>query len=128
MFSHNLGIRITNQYSGPDGRLCYADVEINGCVTRLVCVYAPNHPSGRQRFFAEDLSACLSQSDNNVIAGDFNCVHSFSLDTLNGSVNSEAGSSELGDLCTSFNLHDLWRVNNNQDRKYTWRRAGNETN
>ena len=128
LFKRNLGIRITNQYSGPDGRLCYADIDINGCATRLVCVYAPNHPSGRQRFFSEELSACLSQSDNNIIAGDFNCVHCFSLDTLNGSVNSEAGSSELGDLCTSFNLHDLWRVDNNQDRKYTWRRAGNETN
>ena len=69
LFKRNLGIRITNQYSGPDGRLCYADIDINGCVTRLVCVYAPNHPSGRQRFFSEELSACLSQSGNNIIAG-----------------------------------------------------------
>ena len=98
--SNARGCAILMKRNIADGRLCYVDIDINGQKIRLVCVYAPNHPTGRQRFRSDELSALLSQTSKNIVAGDFNCVHSFASDTKNGSAQSEVGSSELEEMCT----------------------------
>ena len=127
--SNARGCAILMKRNIADGRLCYVDIDINGQKIRLVCVYAPNHPTGRQRLRSDELSASLSQTSKNIVAGDFNCVHSFASDTKNGSAQSEVGSSELEEMCTTFGLHDSWRVNNPQAVRFsTWRRQGNDAN
>ena len=55
-------------------------VDINGKRLNLISVYAPNNPSDRRKFFSDSLSAHLSLDSQNIVAGDFNCEESISME------------------------------------------------
>ena len=58
----------------------------------------------------------------NIVGGDFNCVESLDLDTLNHSNASctLVGHQELRATVADFELEDRWRVENPKCRQYTW--------
>ena len=71
----------------------------------------------------------MSVDYRNVVGGDFNCVDSLELDTLNHSNTSctLVGHKELNAVIADFGLEDRWRVQNPGCKKYTWsNKSGNQ--
>ena len=95
---------------------------INGHKVNFVSVCAPNNPVTKKIFFSEELPKFLSVDYRNVVGGDFNCVDSLELDTLNHSNTSctLVGHKELNAVIADFGLEDRWRVQNPGCKKYTW--------
>lgn len=112
---------ITPVLSDVNGRYCAIDVDV-GSPCRLICIYAPNNPVERQAFFKDCITSCFLTDLPIVFAGDFNCVDSLELDTLNHSFFSRctSGSEELSGICSAFRLVDSWRVDNPKTKLYTW--------
>ena len=85
-------------------------------------IYGPNED--RPRFY-EELKSQMSQLnvDFIILGGDLNLVMNPALDSLNYVADNNTRAKEaFRDLCYSFNLVDVWRHYNPNDRKYTWLR------
>ena len=72
----------------------------------FVSAYAPNNPSSRREFYQDILPNYFEASIPSILAGDFNCVESLSMDRLahsQGSLNS-LGSQELDSCLREFGM------------------------
>ena len=97
-----------------------------GDMTLYVCnIYAPNNINEKIKFF-KNFQKILSDHVNDfllqsiVVLGDFNCVLNNKLDILSGS-NHNINSVKAFNLMVNENdLIDIWRLNNKNDKNYTW--------
>lgn len=121
LFNKNLHLRILNCIIHEDGRFCAVDIELHNLKFRLATVYALNEPHRRMNFFENELSQVFNTDLSIIMAGNFNCVESQSLDTLNHSalIRCEVGSSFIVDLCANTGIVDDWRQNHPEECRYT---------
>ena len=89
------------------GRLIILDTKMNDTNLVLVNLYAPND---------------LSQHENIIIGGDFNCSLTH-LDKVGGKPveNKKCVIDKISNLINRYSMHDVWRVKNPSEKQFTWR-------
>ena len=103
-----------------EGRIVNILLHIDDHMLNIVNVYAPNMDSERGAFFT-DLNRFLSSSQENIIAGDFNCIFDAKLDKFGGNPNPRHSAVfYLNELIARFALCDIWRRRHKDERNFTW--------
>ena len=89
-------------------------------------MYAPNEdkPGSFKSIFT---TLQKHAKDHVVIGGDFNLTLDTSKDRLNCKFNNKNATAYVQQFMESFNLTDIWRDRNVDERKYTWFKKGNNT-
>ena len=109
----------------PDGRYVALSVEKDDVRFYLMAIYAPNKDS--PVFFEEVFNKAMSANDKVVVIGDYNTVIDPELDRKNcGTVPAMSKAAEkINQIAQENKLEDIWRLRNNQTRRYSWYRGRN---
>ena len=122
LINPNLDCKIEKCISDKSGRYIILDVSVDDTRLTLVNIYA-NDLNQQSKFF-RSLHRHLQDfsQENVVIGGDFNCALS-DKDKKGGNAVTQKVSviKEIEELCTSYNLVDIWRRLNPLLESYTWR-------
>jgi exonuclease III len=110
-----------------EGRILIIKLNIDGVQYSLVNIYAPTQNNQKdQKKFYEKLSSYLEDIKDTkiIIGGDFNTVLDPTLDRYRPKTNkpSKIGLMVKG-IMQQFNLKDIWRIRNNDVKRYTWKRT-----
>ena len=87
----------------------------------LINLYGPNRDTPS---FYDQIRQDLADFNNelNIITGDFNLIMDPEVDCKNYStINNPKAREKVLDICTEYNLIDIWREFNMEKRQYTWR-------
>jgi len=96
------------------------DITIQDNRRTLGAIYAPNEDNPN---FFEKISQILELIDNEtiVVAGDWNVVRDYHLDTKNyKQSNNPLANKKLSELLDILNLNDIWRIKHPNKRTFTW--------
>ena len=55
------------------------------------------------------------------IGGDFNVALNSELDCSGGNPSKKDSTKNISDLCSDFDLVDIWRIRNPETKRFTWR-------
>ena len=121
----NYGAEVINSILDKQGRYIVLNVKIGEINFNLVNVYSPNRESEKAKFLSGLMQVLdsnnITDSDNNIIAGDWN-VTLDARDKMGGAVfHKSKASVEIENMCEIYNLVDIWRLRNGNKRRYTWR-------
>ena len=83
LITSRLGYNYKQIRSDNEGRVLNMLLEVDDHTLNLINVYAPSKDSQRRDFFL-GLNRFLSDSNDNVMGGDFNCIFNSRLDKLGG--------------------------------------------
>ena len=88
----------------------------------LVNIYAPNDTSQQIKFFQELNKTLTNYADDNlIIGGDFNCALTpKDRKSVKQATNKHMVIKEIGNLCSHFDLTDIWHQLNPQTSSFTW--------
>ena len=94
-----------------NGRFIILNTKLDNQHLVLVNIYAPNDTSEQIKFFQELNKALTNYADNNlIIGGDFNCALTpKDRKSIKQATNKHKDIKEIGNLCSHFNLTDIWR-------------------
>ena len=123
LFNNNCEVKISNEYKDNDGNYLILDVLVENIQFLLVNIYGPN--SDRPNFYLS-LKNKIEQiycSQHIVIGGDFNLIFDKDLDSMNYKyLNNPNARQEVIKLMDELNLKDIYRENNPNIKRFTWRR------
>lgn len=123
LFNNNCDIKVHNQFNDNNGNYIILDVTVENLNFILVNIYGPNTDSPE---FYKELSNKIEDiysTQHLVLCGDFNLVLNKNLDTMNYlHLNNPNSRQEVLNLMDNFNLKDIYRSNNAELKRYTWRR------
>ena len=112
-------IVINDSFSDCEGRTVICNMSIEDKEITLCNLYAPNQdcPEFFERIFANLQKVA---KDHVIIGGDFNLVLNTDLDRHNSKYNNVHAANYVNAFIDSFNVTDIWRDRNQNDRKYSW--------
>ena len=91
----------------------------------FVNIYAPNKIKDQCVFFEEIKKQLdeleLEENCEMIIGGDFNVILDADLDGTGGKPQVKESCKRIDNLCSSFDLIDLWRIRNPDVKRFTWR-------
>lgn len=118
LFRKSVPFRLSTVISDPSGRYILVSGHINSFPISCVNIYGPNFDD--PNFFKNIFDLLPDPSTTNVIiGGDFNCYLDAYLDRSSTQVPHILRSvSTLNNLCKSFNIVDIWRLQHPSDRDY----------
>ena len=120
LITSRLGYKNKQIRSDNEGRVLNMLLEVDDHTLNLINVYAPSKDSQRRDFFL-DLNRFLSDSNDNVMGGDFNCIFNSRLDKLGGVPDvRNSAVLVLNAVNTRFGLVDVWRERHKDERNFTW--------
>ena len=119
----NMG-KILKWEGGLNGRLVICDLQLDERTFTLVNVYGPNDDD--KEFYVEVVKKMSEFACENVIfGGDFNLVMNIEMDAMNRKESHRHAKMALNKIIEEYDLIDIWRVNNNDKRMYTWQKCVN---
>ena len=125
MFPKGLDYKIETSIIDDYGRYILLKVQFEYQNIILINVYAPTKDKeADQILFITEISKMLEDfmDQNIIIGGDFNVCLDPMLDKKGGKIEQPSRySKEILSLNENFNLVDIWRILNPEDRKFTWR-------
>ena len=126
LFNNNITFQILRTYCDPEGRFIICDMTTNGKQLTLVNLYAPNDDD--PNFFTSVFENLADfQSDEVVIGGDYNLVLDVEKDKKGGLAKTHKKSLEvLNKFSEDLDLVDVWRVQNPESQRFTWRQRNPE--
>ena len=86
----------------------------------LCNIYAPN--ADKPDFFVNLFQSIVELSPEIMIIGDFNMVMNVNLDRKGSNYNPKQAKIILDDIMKEYDLCDIWRVRNQEERIYSWMR------
>ena len=90
-----------------------------------VNIYAPNKVKDQCIFFEEIQKQLdeleLEENCEVIIGGDFNVILDADLDGTGGKPQVKESCKQIDNLCSSFDLIDIWRIRNPDVKRFTWR-------
>ena len=90
----------------------------------LVNIYGPNEDKPEFYTNLENIISSFESLDNIIIAGDWNLVMDYDLDYCNYRRRNNVHAREkVIDVATNLDLIDIWRENNPDTKRFTWRRS-----
>ena len=113
MLSH-----ISNVYKDEQGRTIIFDYEEKGVIVSIAAIYAPNED--RPNYFINIGNEIRKRSEHKIIIGDFNLTLDVDMDRKNTYTNNNNAKQEVENLMDEFTLRDVWRVQNEEKREYSW--------
>lgn len=124
-FNNNFELRILSSYSDNTGNILFAHVEVNDKPMLIVNIYGPNKDDPTfytQLFDRIKTYNCL----NILIVGDWNLLLNPEIDGYNYKhINNPKARQEVLMIKNSLMLFDVWREENMEEKKYTWKRKLN---
>ena len=122
LITSRLGYNYKQIRSDNEGRVLNMLLEVDDHTLNLSNVYMrrPSKDSQRRDFFLH-LNRFLSDSNDNVMGGDFNCIFNSRLDKLGGVPDvRNSAVLVLNAVNTRFGLVDVWRERHKDERNFTW--------
>ena len=120
LINSRLDYTVTQTRSDNEGRVLNIMLHLEGHALNIVNIYAPHTDSARQMFFAS-LDKFISEVDDNIIGGDFNCIANVRLDKIGGNQDiRQLAAASLQSICSQFVLSDIWRDRHKDSRAFTW--------
>lgn len=122
LFNNNFEFVIHKSNKDENGNLLGIDITIEGTKTTLINLYGPNTDSP---LFFDKVSNILNTYENRatIIAGDFNLVQDFNMDTSNYvNINNPRAREKILDLKEIYNLIDPFRELKPDVKRFTWRK------
>ena len=119
-------VKVNDWAADENGRMVTLSIEYENESFTLINVYAPN---GDDVAFFTNMTKFAERYENThmVIAGDFNTVLDLDLDKKGSNINVKPKSTAfLLDYMEENNLCDVWRMRNEQARRYTWFRGSSQ--
>ena len=115
-----LDYTVKQKRSDNEGRILNIVLELDDHILNIINIYAPRTDSARQSFFS-GLDEFISEDDDNIIGGDFNCIGNVRLDKIGGNQNArQLAAASLQTISSHFNLCDVWRDRHKDARIFTW--------
>ena len=124
VFKNKSSITVNKSFVDHEGRYVICNVSMDGTEYTLCNLYAPNEDS--PKFFEKlfkiiDKVAC----ENVIIGGDFNLTLDPELDRLNSLYNNRKATEFVKKAMETFNMEDIWRNRNPENKRYTWYKRHN---
>ena len=120
LFSPHFDFHMCNNTCDPHGRTIQTLIEHADRKFNLINVYAPRTNAERRIYF-HSISNFISNVDENILGGDFNCISDNKLDKLGGNPSArQTASTILNTITQQNNLTDIWRDRNRGVKKFTW--------
>lgn len=121
LLNNNFEYKVFNTKCDDNGNIIALDIQINDCRITLFNIYGPNTDSPS---FYEDVQYMLNEFNNphSIICGDWNLVFEESMDCFNYvRLNNPKAREKVLNLKNDMDLIDIWRIQNPDKKKYTWR-------
>ena len=121
LFNNTFPYQIHQVKKDTEGNYIVLDLTIQDYRMTLVVLYGPNED--RPLFF-QNLKNLISDIPNSsiIMAGDWNVVQDFNLDTVNyKSKNNIKSNEQILEMKNSLDLVDIWRSLNPETKRFTWR-------
>ena len=112
---------IHKEIKDTEGNFFILDMTIQDYRITLVALNSPNEDSPK---FFENIQSIVSDIPNSsiIMVGDWNVVQDFNLDTNNYKArNNIKAHDKVIEMKNCLDLVDIWRANNPNDKRYTWR-------
>lgn len=109
LFRKGLKHTVLDVHECKNGRFIAINLEINGNIFSIINVYCPNNLKQRIQFLGEIgevINEFVSNKQNLIIGGDFNCVNE-NIDRSSSGI--DKSSEMLCKLKSKWNLIDIWR-------------------
>ena len=120
LFNSQLQYKVMSFNFDPVGRYIVINLALGEQQFCIINVYAPNDIKERKVFF-NNLDRHLTGRKHFILTGDFNCVENLQLDKVGGDPQSgNKGADVLKNLCSTFNLVDVFRKKHPQSKEYTY--------
>ena len=95
-------------------------MNLDGHVLNIINIYAPQKDSACQTFFSS-LVQFISEVDDNIIGGDFNCIANVKPDEIEGKQDiRQLAAASLESMSSRFDLSDIWCDRHKDARAFTW--------
>ena len=123
LFKKSVGKEIHSVITDNDGRYVIVDVTFGNTRLTLVSIYGPN--SDDSDFFLDLIEHVEGiENDNRVIGGDWNVMLDIHKDKRGGLQQTHQSSQNIIlNWMEETDLVDIWRLNNPQDFRFTWKRT-----
>ena len=125
LFNTKLKYKVISYHHDVIGRYVIVNFSLDDQIFSLINIYAPTDIKERRDFF-NSLDHLLVGRKNFILAGDFNCIEDLHLDKDGGNPKSgNKGVEILKNLCTTFNLMDVFRRKYPKHQDLTYISASN---
>ena len=125
LLKENFDCEVSVHREDEQGRFLILKVIIQNQPFVLVNIYAPNKINDQCTFFEEIQTQLdgldLEENCEIIIGGDFNVILEPDLDGTGGKPQLKESCKKIDNLCSSFDLIDIWRIRNPDARRFTWR-------
>lgn len=122
LINNNFEQTVKRVKTDKNGNFIILDMIIQGKEITLVNLYGPNEDNPQ---FYENLLNKISEFENEniIMCGDWNLILNVELDSYNYKhINNPRARQVVLNLIEEDNFVDIWRIMNEDTRKYTWRR------
>ena len=122
LFRDKLDIEIKYEKKDYKGRFIILKARILDKEISIINIYAPNKEK-EQIFFLNDISNIIQKENlnNAIYGGDWNITQNATLDKYGGILYTKRSLAKLQEFMTKNDLVDVWRMKNDNLRRYTWR-------
>lgn len=126
LLKNNFGGKITEDIYDDEGRWLLLKIEIDNEIVSILNIYSPNKEREQLQFYTK-LKYTLNKEATPfcklIIGGDFNVPLNETLDKKGGIPDKrEKVVQKIEEISEEFNLHDIWRIKNPSQNRYTWRK------
>ena len=109
-----------------DGRFIILRGQMQDHPFVVINIYAPNRANDQQCTFFEEIQMRLDEfeidADSDIIiGGDFNVILDCDRDGFGGKPKLKIACKKIENLCSSFDLIDIWRIRNPESKRFTWK-------
>ena len=103
-----------------EGRVLNILLNLDGHALNIINIYAPQTDSANQTFFSSPVQF-ISQVDDNIIGGDFNCIANVKLDKMGGNQDiRQLAAASIQSMSSRFDLSDIWRDRHKDAKAFAW--------
>ena len=106
-------------------RVIVEKLKIDDKTILVANAYAPNNTTGKMEFFRHlggVIDRLASGTTGVILMGDFNSVINNNEDVISGNKQNIQEVEALSQLVVNINAHDVWRLQTEEAREYTWNR------
>ena len=122
MLNPNFEHKVTQVKRDKEGNKLILEITLLDKKCTLINIYGPNRD--KPNFYTQ-ISKDIEElsNENIIIGGDFNLVLDFESDTQGYiTLNNPRARERVLELCNEFNLIDIWRELNMENKEFTWRK------
>ena len=123
LINNNIEFKILNTIKDIGGNYLVLHIKMFEREFLLINVYGPNRDNPEFYEHLEEEVLKFDHVNNFIFAGDWNLIRNFDLDCFNyRHHNNIEACKQVDDLMINLDLCDIWRANNQDVKRFTWRK------